>query len=205
MKKLMSFFAAMLVALTGVSAQDAALAKIAKANAELKNVECAFERTRTLPATGKVIKDKGQLSYTAPGQLAMVYDNPKEMLVINGDQLYLRRAGKPSKFDTSKNALMRGLRNMLVDCIQGNARKVAQENNADISVKEVADYYHVTLTAREEGVKGFSKISLSYRKSDLLLVRMETIEFAGVAEIYSMSDFKKVPSIAASRFEIPKK
>ena len=203
MKKWMTLLLALLLAI-GTRAQDPTLTKIQKANAAIGNVECAFTRTRTLPATGKVVKHDGQLYFSAPERMAMVYNTDKEALVIDGNTLYLKRAGKPSTFDTSNNALMRSLRNMLIDCVKGNCQKVADDNNAEITAKEVAEYYNVTMTSREAGVTGFSKIFLTYRKKDGLLVRLETIEFGGIDDVYTMSGFKKVDSIDAARFAMPK-
>ena len=207
MKKLLALLSVIFLGLGTALAQssDKILVKIQETNASLKNVECTFTRTRTLPAASKITKEDGDLYFSAPDRLAMIYKNPKESLIINGNTLFMRRAGKPSTFDTGKSSLMGSLRNMLLDCITGNVRKVAQENNADIVVKEAKGFYNVTLSSRETAVKGYSKIFLTYRKSDCLLVRMETIEYAGISEVYLMDGFKTVAAIDAEKFTIPKK
>ena len=206
MKRIVAIMAGIILPLSTAAAQNATLDKIEKANAGLEKVKCSFSRTRTLPATGKVIKHDGVLYFVSPDKLSMQYDTDKESLIIDGKTLYMKRLGKGSTFDTDKNALMRSLRNMLLNCIRGKVRQVAEDNNADVSVKEVADYWHVTLKAKGNAAAGFSRISLSYRKKDGYMVRMETVEFSGVSEVYTMSDDYDAKAVAGPEiFKIPKR
>lgn len=205
MRKILFAALALLLGAGIAGAQNAVLDKIEKANQGQINVECVFSRTRTLPATGKVIKDGGTLWYTSPEKLNMAYDNPKEALVINGNMMFVKRAGKPSTFDTSKNSLMKGLRDVLLDCIGGRVDKVARDNGAKVNVKEVKDFYNITLETDASGAKGYTRIALTYRRSDCLLVRMETVEVGGVSEVIKMEEITKVASVDAAKYEIPRK
>ena len=205
MKKLIAILSAALLGAGIAGAQNAVLAKIEKMNQGVGSVECDFSRTKTLPATGKVIKDGGTLWYTTPDKLNMTYDNPKETLVINGNMMFLRKAGKPSTFDTSKNALMKGVRDVLLNCIAGKVEQVVKDHDATITIKEVKDYYNITMEPRNPGVLGYSRIALTYRKSDCVMLRMETVEVGGITEVIKLEDVRYLPKEDASKFVLPKK
>lgn len=205
MKKLLFLLACLLPAF-GAYAQDAAiLDKIEKANAGMKTVQCQFTEKRTLTATGRSFDFDGTVYYQAPDRLAMRFTKPGELMVIDGATLYMGRAPKPALFNTDKTPLMLSLRNTLLYCVGGQPRKVAQENDADIAVKEGKDGYIVQLTARKHVTKGYARIHLTYRKSDCVLVRMEMEEFGGIIDLYQMSDIRRGVSVDPAMFQIPVK
>lgn len=205
MKKVLIAITLLLLTAGFAGAQNAVLAKIEKANQGQVDVECTFTRTRTLPATGKVIKDGGTLWYSSPDKLNMTYDNPKEGMVINGKMMFVRRAGKPSTFDTSKNALMKGLRDVLLGCIAGKVETIAKENDGALTVKEVKDFYNITMEPANPGVMGYSRIALTYRKADCVMIRMETVEVGGVTEVIKLEEVRRVSSVDPAKFVLPKK
>ena len=143
--------------------------------------------------------------YTAPDKLAMVYDQDSEGLVINGTKLFIRRGGKTNKGDTRHNNQMDHLSSTLFACMKGELQKAADDNNADITTKTVGNEYEVTLKARKKASKGFSCITLRYRKSDCQIVSMRLEEFSGVTNEYKMTECKVGQSIPSTRFDIPKK
>lgn len=205
MKRIIAILTAALLGMSLAGAQNAILAKIEKTNQGVGSVECDFSRTKTLPATGKVIKDGGVLWYTAPDRLNMTYDHPKEALVINGNMMFVKRAGKPSTFDTSKNTLMKGLRDVLLNCIAGKVETVIKDHDATFTVKEVKDYYNITMTPRNPGVLGYSRIALTYRKADCVMLRMETVEVGGITEVIKLEDVRYLDKEDASKFVLPRK
>ena len=46
-------------------------------SAGAQNFEGTFKQAKTLKVSGKVIKSEGEITYTAPDQLAMIYTNPE--------------------------------------------------------------------------------------------------------------------------------
>lgn len=190
MKKIVSFFAALLC-VTALSAQ-------------VKGLQASFSHTKT--AAGATEKDAGKIYYAEPGSLSLHYDSPStNLVVINGKDVYLRQAGKERRFDTTKNAPMRGMSATLLNCVKGDTQKVADENDADIQVQNFARSTDVVITARKKSVRGYSRIELSYRKSDGLLQYMKLTEFNGNVNEYKMTGFHQSAALPADAFTIPAK
>ena len=99
--------------------------------------------------------------------------------------------GKKSVVDTEKNAAVRGQRNTLMNCIAGNWKQAAADNNAETSVSEKGANKVVTLTAKKTGTRGYAKIVITYRKSDNLPVEMVMEDFNGTVTTYKMSNIVK--------------
>jgi outer membrane lipoprotein-sorting protein len=125
--------------------------------------------------------------------------------VINGNSFYLKRGGRAATYDISTNALMGSLAKTLLGCVHGEVEKVAQSNNATVETKETSEGHVVTLTARKVAARGYSKIVLTYRKSDSMLVRMQMDQAGGISTVYVMSDIKTGVDIDPSEFNIPSK
>lgn len=188
------------------AAENAILTKVKSANAAVKTIESSFTQSRTIKAAGRTIKSSGTLYYDVTGKMSMFYDAPSsDLLVINGTSFYMKRGGRGSTFDTSKNTLMRDLSSTLLNCLGGKVQEVADANNASVWAEEVSGTYLVTLKARKVATKGYSRIVLTYRKSDCLLVKMQMDEFGGISTIYSMSGIKTGSGVSADKFAIPAK
>lgn len=145
----------------------------------------SFVQNKTIKATGRVIRGEGVVFFTAPDQLRMNYLEPKgEYLIIDGDWLRSNVGMKQIDVDTTKNPTMRGLRNTLLNCIMGEYEKAAQDNNADVAVENKAGGKEVTLTARKQAARGYSKIVVEYN-AQKRPVRMVMDEFNGVSTEYT--------------------
>ena len=206
MKKTLAIIASALVLLLGshAYAQDAILQKIEKAGSAFTTIEAAFTQTRTIKASGNTTTSKGNLFVNAPGQLAMNYSQPAgEVLIINGDMIHMNRAGKATTYDSAKVSSMRTLRNTLMDCITGKTSKVASDNDASMTVSDTKEGYLVTIKAKNAAPRGYSSISLLYRKSDCVVIKMILDEFSGIRTVYDMSGVKLGTSVDQSKFKIP--
>jgi len=159
--------------------------------ANAQTVEGSFVQIKTIKASGRTITSKGNLSYTAPDQLSMIYTKPDgDFLIIDGPFLRSDIAGTAMDADTSKNAQARKLRNTLLDCINGNVEKLASENDADVSsVRTSGGGRKVTLTAKKQAARGYSRIVLEYR-ADGVLTSMLMEEFGGVSTDMKISNIK---------------
>ena len=173
-------------------------------SAQVKGLQASFTHTET--AAGTTEKDSGKIYYSAPGSLALHYDAPStNLVVIDGTAVFIRQAGKERRFDTTKNAPMRGMSATLLNCVKGDTQKVADENDADIQVQKFARSTDVTITARKKAVRGYSRIELSYRKSDGLLQYMKLTEFSGAVNEYKMTGLLQSAALPADAFTIPAK
>lgn len=145
-----------------------------------QQLKSQFTRIITLPVSNKVVHSKGNVTFTAPDNLEMLYSDPAgEYLIIDGKMLKTKAAGREMKIDTDKNGVFRKLRNTLLNCINGNYEQAAKDNDAEIKVAQDGSLKTVTLTARKAAVSGYSKIILDYNKKNLP-VRMVLEEFGGL-------------------------
>ena len=160
--------------------------KIEKANSSMTTVECKFSQVRTIKASG--------------------FDQPVgDYIIASGTKFYVHRGPKTGTFDTQKNATVGNMAGTLIGCVKGNPEKVAADNGAQISVKESGDGYVVTLTNDNAARRGYSKIVLTYRKSDCLLVKMVMDEPTGISTLYEMKEIKKNASFPDDVFKLPAK
>ena len=65
---------------------------------------------------------------------------------------------------------------------------MATDNNAEYTVKEAGASRIVTITAKKAATRGYSKITLTYRKSDNMVTEMVLEEFNGNTTRYSFSN-----------------
>lgn len=145
-----------------------------------QQLKSQFTRIITLPVSNKVVHAKGNVTFTAPDKLEMLYSDPNgEYLIIDGKMLRTKAGGKEMKIDTGKNGVFRKLRNTLLNCINGNYEQAAKDNDAEIKVAQEGGIKTVTLTARKAAVQGYSKIILDYNKKNFP-VRMVLEEFGGL-------------------------
>lgn len=168
----------------------AALAIAAAASAQ--TIEGSFVQTKTIKASGRTIVTKGNLSYTAPDQLSMIYTDPEgDYMIIDGPFLRSDLNGTAMDVDTSRNTQMRNLKNTLLNCIAGDVEKVASDNDADlVSKPKSGGGRTVTITARKTAARGYSRIVIEYR-ADGIMTYMLMEEFGGVSTEMKISNIKK--------------
>ena len=141
--------------------------------------------------------------FQAPGKLSMVYD--ADLFVINGDNVYIRRGGKVNRFDTSKVPSMKGLSATLTLGMAGKIKEIAETNNAIYNIEDGAKEYKVTIAARAKAPRGYSRIVMTFRKSDCMVTSLETTEFNGMVNSYTLAGFSKNVPVDDSVFAIPEK
>ncbi len=195
------FMAIALIVMAMPLRADGVLDKIASSNTRISTLQAHFDQSRFLKATGKTIPMEGIFYYASPDRMSMSYSKPaNELLVIDKNTFFMYRGGNRSTFDTSKNKIMGSLSDCLLGCVRGKVGDVAKANNASVSTSESGGNYVVTLTAKEKSVRGYSKIVLTYRKVDCVLVKMVMEEFTGVTNTYEMSDIVKDKPLGDSVF-----
>ena len=205
MRRLFLILSAALLPLAASAASESEiLDKIEKANAALPAAQSHFDQSRFIKASGKTINMEGAMYFVPPEKLRMQYSSPAtDLTVINGKMMYIRR-DVGNAFDCSKTPAMGVLRNSLLYSIRGMMRDVAKENDGALTVTEEAKNYIVTVSARKKAARGYSRISVTYRKSDCLPVVLVMEEFSGTVNTYTMSDIvTRKP--ADTVFEIPKR
>lgn len=157
-----------------------------------QNVECQFKQSTFIKASGKTLESEGTLKLVGKDKMEMNYTKPAgDYFIIDGKSIKMNLRGKKSVMDTEKNTAMRNYRNTLLNCIHGNWKQAATDNNADITITEKGNNKVVTITAKKQAPRGYSKIIVTARKSDNLPVEMVLEEFNGTVTTYKLSNIVK--------------
>ena len=160
--------------------------------ASAQKAECHFTESKFIKASGKTLEAEGNLKLTSADKLEMTYTKPAgDYFNIDGKTMSINLRGKKSVVDTEKNAMMRVQRNTLMNCITGKWQQAATDNNAETSVVDKGANKVVTLTAKKAAPRGYSKIVITYRKSDNLPVELVFEEFNGNVTTYKMTNIVK--------------
>lgn len=199
MKKLFTCVIMAFAAVFAANAQntpecDAAIAKIAQANANYKTVTCKFSKTANMVMMEKELKSEGNLSYERPSKLKMEYTTPAgDLLQIDGDALTMISGKQKRNSNVKGDGRMATLKNTLLLSIGGDVQGVANENKAKIVFEETPKYYIFTLTKGKGAKSQYVELVLSYSKADLSLCIMKMIEGNGNYTVYEtpVKEFNK--------------
>lgn len=158
-----------------------------------QNIECKFQQSKFIKASGKTVESEGNLIFNASAdKLEMNYTKPAgDYFIIDGKTIKINYKGKKNVVDTDKNTAMSLQRNTLMNCISGNWKKAATDNNAESSVTEKGGNKIVSLKSKKSSTRGYSKIVITYRKSDNIPVEMVLEEFNGTSTTYKLSNIVK--------------
>ena len=160
--------------------------------ASAQKVEARFTESKFIKATGKTLEAEGTFKLYSADKMDMTYTKPAgDYFNIDGKTMSINLRGKKSVVDTEKNAMMRVQRNTLMNCITGKWQQAATDNNAETSVVDKGANKVVTLTAKKAAPRGYSKIVITYRKSDNLPVELVFEEFNGNVTTYKMTNIVK--------------
>lgn len=190
MKKLFTCVILAFAAVFAANAQntpecDAAIAKIAKANANYNTVTCKFTKTANMVMMEKELKSEGNLTYVRPDKLKMEYTSPAgDLLDINGDALTMISGKQKRSSNVKGDGRMASLKNTLLYSVGGDVAAVAAENNAKITFEETPQYYIFTLTKGKGTKSQYVELVLSYSKKDLSLCIMTMVEANGNFTVY---------------------
>jgi outer membrane lipoprotein-sorting protein len=160
--------------------------------ASAQKVEARFTESKFIKASGKTIEAEGNLKLFSADKMELRYTKPAgDYFIIDGKTMSTSVKGKKTVVDTEKNAAMRTHRNTLMNCVNGNWKQAASDNNAETSVVEKGANKVVTLSAKKTAPRGYSKIIITYRKSDNLPIELVFEEFNGIVTTYKISNIVK--------------
>lgn len=160
--------------------------------ASAQKVEARFTESKFIKASGKTIEAEGNLKLFSADKMELRYTKPAgDYFIIDGKTMSTSVKCKKTVVDTEKNAAMRTHRNTLMNCVNGNWKQAASDNNAETSVAEKGANKVVTLSAKKTAPRGYSKIIITYRKSDNLPIELVFEEFNGIVTTYKISNIVK--------------
>lgn len=178
------------------------LDKIENCGKKNTTITGSLAQVRTTAAKAK-INMSGTLYFTASNMFSILYSDPAgNKTVINNQSMLLVAKGKNQKFNLPKSPSMQKLASFLLDAMGGKVRNIANSNNASYTVSEEGNTYVVEMTARKKAAKGYSYIKLVYRQSDGVMTFMETREFSGVSNTYTLTDICRNSSIDKSVYSL---
>lgn len=160
--------------------------------ASAQKVEAHFTESKFIKASGKTIEAEGKLKLFSADKMELCYTKPAgDYFIIDGKTVSTNLRGKKSVVDTEKNTAMRTFRNTLMNCVNCQWKQAATDNDAETSVAEKGANKVVTLSAKKTAPRGYSKIVITYRKSDNIPVELVFEEFNGTVTTYKISDIVK--------------
>ena len=154
-------------------------------SAGAQNFSGTFDQVKTLKVSGKTIKSAGEITFTAPDQLAMLYTKPDgDFFIIDGDLIRMDMKGVQADVDTKTNKTVALQRNALIYSCLGQYEKIAKEMDADCTVSASKNGgKHVELKVRKASPKGYSGVILEYNKAGLIQ-SLTLEEFGGISTEY---------------------
>lgn len=154
-------------------------------SAGAQNFSGTFDQVKTLKVSGKTIKSAGEITFTAPDQLAMIYSKPDgDFFIIDGDQIRMDMRGVQADADAKANKTIALQRNALIYSCTGQYEKIAQEMDADCTVTPGKNGgKHVELKVKKASPKGYSGVILEYNKAGLIQ-SLTLEEFGGISTEY---------------------
>ena len=156
-------------------------------SAGAQNFEGTFTQTKTLKVSKKTVKSAGNISYTAPDQLAMIYTNPDgDYFIIDGPFVRMDMKGVQADLNATTNKAILAQRNAILYGIQGKYEEIAKEMDADCTVTNGKTGKHVVIKVRKTMPKGYSGMELDYNKAGRI-TRMVLDEFGGISTEYLVS------------------
>lgn len=160
--------------------------------ASAQKVEAHFTESKFIKASGKTIEAEGKLKLFSADKMELRYTKPAgDYFIIDGKTVSTNLRGKKSVVDTEKNTAMRTFRNTLMNCVNCQWKQAATDNDAETSVAEKGANKVVTLSAKKTAPRGYSKIVITYRKSDNIPVELVFEEFNGTVTTYKISNIVK--------------
>lgn len=150
-----------------------------------QNFSGTFDQVKTLKVSGKTIKSAGEITFTAPNQLAMLYSKPDgDFFIIDGDLIRMDMKGVQADVDTKTNKTVALQRNALIYSCLGQYEKIAREMDADCTVSAGKNGgKHVELKVKKPSPKGYSGVILEYNKAGLIQ-SLVLEEFGGISTEY---------------------
>lgn len=190
-------------AMTQQQKQDV-ITRINKAAAGLKSMNCSFTQTKYLSLLSDKMVSEGKMSYKQSNKLRWEYTSPYQYLFIfNGTKVYVGNKSRKDVIDTQTNKVFKEVARIMMSTVTGTALS----NSSDFSI-DVADgksVWKVTLRPKKKEMKKmFTKIELSFNKSNLMIAEINIYEKNNDRTNIRLKNISTNASINESLFTIPK-
>lgn len=190
-------------AMTPQQKQDV-ITRINKAAAGLKSMNCNFTQTKYLSLLSDKMVSEGKMSYKQSNKLRWEYTSPYQYLFIfNGTKVYVGNKSRKDVIDTQTNKVFKEVARIMMSTVTGTTLS----NSSDFSI-DVADggaLWKVTLIPKKKEMrKMFTKIELSFNKSNLMIAEINIYEKNNDRTNIRLKNISTNATINESLFAIPK-
>lgn len=211
MKKIASIL--LLTLLCAVSAMAAPLTaqqkqtvigKINRAASGLKSMSCTFTQTKFLSLLSDKMVSTGKMYYRRPNKLRWEYTNPYQYLFIfNGNKVYVGNKSRKDVIDTNNNKIFKEVARIMMSTVTGTA--LSNSSDFAIDVADVNTKWQITLVPKKKEMKKmFSKIVLSFNKSNLMISEINIYEKNNDRTNIKLNNIKNNSAVNETLFAIPK-
>lgn len=162
-------------------------ARLKQASEETKTIQANFTQVKHLSFMAEDITSSGQFHFKKDRMIRWEYTKPFEyIIVINGNNIYLKDDDNTSHFDAESNQVFRGINDMMVSTVNGD---ILSTGDFERSYFENDNYYLVILKPTAGDMKNYlSAIELYFNKSDMTLGKLKLLERSGDYTYIEYSD-----------------
>ena len=213
MKKLISVILLTVACLVGFNTQASNLSnqqkqqiitKINRAAAEIKTMSCTFIQTKYLSLLSDKMVSEGSMVYKQSDKLRWEYTTPyKYQFIFNGTKVYVGGKSRKDVIDTNTNKVFKEVARIMMNTVTGKALSNSSEFTVDVADNKTS--YLITLIPRKKELKQmFSKIILTFTKSNTMISEVNIYEKNGDRTNIKLTGIKKNSTVNESVFTIPK-
>lgn len=180
------------------------ITRINRATAEIETMSCTFVQTKYLSLLSDKMVSEGTMVYKQSDKLRWEYTTPyKYQFIFNGTKVYVGNKSRKDVVDINTNKVFKEVARIMMNTVTGKALSNSSEFTVDVADAKTG--YLITLIPKKKELKQmFSKIDLTFTKSDTMISEVSIYEKNGDRTNIKLNGIKKNGTVNESAFTIPK-
>jgi len=152
-------------------------ARMKDASATTNTIDCDFTQKKHLSFMAEDITTTGHFSFKKERKIRWEYKKPYSYIVIiNGNDIYLKDDDKTSHFDAKSNKMFQGINDMMVAIVKGDLFGTGYYKSTFF---ENDKYFFVKLLPVKGEMKNYMKsIDIYFDKKDMTVVKLKLTELS---------------------------
>ncbi len=149
--------------------------KLKEASANTSTIDCDFTQKKHLSFMAEDITTTGHFSFKKERKIRWEYKKPYSyIVVINGNDIYLKDDDKTSHFDAKSNKMFQGINDMMVGIVKGD---LFTKGDFKSTYFENEKYFFVKMIPIKGEMKNYMKsIDVYFDKKDMTVVKLKLTE-----------------------------
>ena len=150
--------------------------KLEQHTQSLQSIESDFEQVKHIDIFNEDVISKGTFLYHKDMKICLDYKTPSPYrMVIANNRLMTDMGGKRSVVTLKSNTMMNEMKAMISACMTGNLSAISSD--FDLTYKENAEHYIITVKPRKSGVSNYiQRIEIYLAKKDMAVTRLTFYE-----------------------------